>query len=88
MKIWQDIIQIEKVMSAGDKIIVTTNVDNKNIVFIEASTGKESNINYLKTYESKFLQIPTGINTFRSGAEDGEDNLETVIEFCAEFEAV
>lgn len=84
----RDIVQIEKTMSAGDKIVVTTHIDNKNIIYTEAATGNEENINYLKTYESKFLQIPTGINTFRSGSDTGEDNLETVIEFWAEFEAV
>lgn len=40
------------------------------------------------TYGSKYLQIPSGTNTFRSGADSGEDNLETTIEFLPEYEAV
>ena len=74
----RDIIQIEKTMSAGDQIIITTHIDNKNVIYI----------NYLIMYGSKYLQVPSGTNTFRSGADSGEDNLETTIEFLPEYEAV
>lgn len=84
----RNIIQIEKTLSAGDKIIITTHIDNKNVIFINGLTGEEENINYLMMYGSKYLQIPSGINTFRSGADSGEDNLETTIEFLPEYEAV
>ena len=84
----RDIMQIEKVMSAGDKIVITTHIDNKNVIFIDGKTGEEENINYLIMYGSKYLQIPSGKSTFRSGADSGEDNLETTMEFLPEYEAV
>lgn len=82
----RDIIQIEKTMSAGDQIIITTHIDNKNVIYKNAA--EEENINYLIMYGSKYLQVPSGTNTFRSGADSGEDNLETTIEFLPEYEAV
>lgn len=84
----RDIIQIEKTMSAGDQIIITTHIDNKNVIYKNTVTGEEENINYLIMYGSKYLQVPSGTNTFRSGADSGEDNLETTIEFLPEYEAV
>lgn len=84
----RDIIQIEKTMSAGGQIIITTHIDNKNVIYKNAVTGEEENINYLIMYGSKYLQVPSGTNTFRSGADSGEDNLETTIEFLPEYEAV
>lgn len=84
----RDIIQIEKTISAGDQIIITTHIDNKNVIYKNAVTGEEENINYLIMYGSKYLQVPSGTNTFRSGADSGEDNLETTIEFLPEYEAV
>lgn len=84
----RDIIQIEKTMSAGDQIIITTHIDNKNVIYKNAVTGEEENINYLIMYGSKYLQVPSGTNTFRSGADSGEDNLETTIEFLPEYDAV
>lgn len=84
----RNIIQIEKTMSAGDQIIITTHIDNKNVIYKNAVTGEEENINYLIMYGSKYLQVPSGTNTFRSGADSGEDNLETTIEFLPEYEAV
>lgn len=84
----RDIIQIEKTMSAGDQIIITTHIDNKNVIYKNAVIGEEENINYLIMYGSKYLQVPSGTNTFRSGADSGEDNLETTIEFLPEYEAV
>lgn len=84
----RDIIQMEKTMSAGDQIIITTHIDNKNVIYKNAVTGEEENINYLIMYGSKYLQVPSGTNTFRSGADSGEDNLETTIEFLPEYEAV
>ena len=84
----RDIIQIEKTMSVGDQIVITTHIDNKNVIYKNATTGEEENINYLIMYGSKYLQVPSGSNTFRSGADSGEDNLETTIEFLPEYEAV
>ena len=84
----REIIQIEIEMSAGDQIVITTNIDNKNVIYTKAATGEEENINYLMMYGSKYLQVPPGTNTFRSGADSGEDSLETTIEYLPEYEAV
>lgn len=81
-------MKIDKTMEAGDKIIVTTYRQNKNIVYIPASTGIEQNINNLMVYGSKFLQVYHGSNTYRYNADSGEDNLEAVIEYVNEYEAI
>jgi len=81
-------MKVEKIMSAGDKIIINTYRQNKNITYISVSTGVEENINNLMVYGSKFLQIKHGSNTFRYNADDGEENLEAVIEYVNEYEAV
>lgn len=81
-------LKIEKTMNAGDKIIVHTYRQDKNITYIPVSTGIEENINNLMVYGSKFLQIHRGSNTYRYNADDGENNLEAVIEYSNEYEAV
>ncbi len=81
-------MKIEKTMSAGDKIIVNTHRQNKNIIYIPISTGIQENINNLMVYGSKFLQVHHGINTYRYNADSGINNLETVIEYSNEYEAV
>ena len=81
-------LKIEKTMEAGDKIIVNTYRQNKNIIYIPISTGQEENINNLLVYGSKFLQIHHGVNTFRYNADEGESNLEAIIEYYNEYEAV
>ncbi|MCM1052448.1 MAG: phage tail family protein [Ruminococcus sp.] len=75
-------------MNAGDKVIVSTYRENKNIIYIPSATGKEENINNLMVYGSKFLQVHRGINTFRYNADEGADNLEAIIEFYQEYEAI
>lgn len=81
-------IKIEKTMNAGDKIIVNTYRQNKNIIYISSSTHEEENINNLMVYGSKFLQIYSGKNTYRYNADEGVDNLEAVIDYLTEYEAI
>lgn len=81
-------IKIEKIMSAGDKIIVNTYRQNKNIIYIPVNTGIEENINNLMTYGSKLLQVYHGSNTYRYNADEGADNLEAIIEYSNEYEAI
>lgn len=81
-------LKIEKTLKAGDKIIVHTYRQNKNIIFISSSTGIEENINNLMVYGSKFLQIHPGRNTFRYNADENAENLEATIEYYREYEAV
>lgn len=81
-------MKIEKTMQAGDKIIVHTYRENKNIYYVPVSTGIEENINNLMIYGSKFLQVHRGKNTFRYNAEENVDNLEARIEYLTEYEAI
>ena len=81
-------IKIEKTMQAGDKIVITTYRQDKNIIYISESNKREENINNLMTYGSKFLQVHIGKNTFRYNAEANIDNLEATIEYLTEYEAV
>lgn len=81
-------MKIEKTMSAGDKIIVHTYRQNKNILFIPSNTKEEENINNLMVYGSKFLQIHHGENTYRYNADENVSNLEAVIDYLTEYEAV
>lgn len=80
-------IQIKKDMKPGDKIVITTHRNNKNIIYISSNNISE-NINNLKMLDSKFLQVHSGNNTFRHGADANEDNLETTIEYSKEYEAI
>lgn len=81
-------MKIEKTMQAGDKIIVHTYRENKNIYYVSISTGIEENINNLMVYGSKFLQVHHGQNTFRYNADENVDSLEAVIEYLTEYEAI
>lgn len=84
----QEKIQINKQMKVGDKIIITTQRNNKDITFISDETGEIENINYLMEYGGKFLQMHSGINTLRAGAEEGEQKLTTTVTYSKEYEAV
>ncbi len=81
-------IKIEKTMKVGDKIIINTYRQNKNIIYIDASTGLEENINNLMVYGSKFLQVHHGQNTFRYNADENAENLQAVIDYYTEYEAI
>ncbi len=81
-------MKVEKIMQAGDKLIVTTFRQDKNIYYISSSTGIKENINNLMSYGSKFLQVHHGENTFRYNADEGINNLEATIEYYNEYEAI
>lgn len=84
----QEQMLIDTDMKVGDKIVVTTQRNNKTIKFVSSETGKEENINYLMGRESKFLQMHTGRNTLRAGAQSNEENLVTTVTYSIEYEAV
>lgn len=81
-------IQINKTLNVGDKIIVTTYRDNKNILLIPSNNPQIQDINYLMDDDSVFLQVYVGDNTYRAGSETGEDNLETTVEPYTEYEGI
>lgn len=82
----QEELEIEKNMSAGDVITVTTYLNNKNIIL--SSNGEEININNYLKFGTKFLQIHTGSNTFKATAKSGENSLITEIYYLTNYEAV
>lgn len=81
-------MKIKKTMQAGDKIIVYTYRQNKNVIYISSNSEREENINNLMVYGSKFLQIHQGENTYRYNADQNVNNLEAIIEYFTEYEAV
>ena len=80
----QERITIDIEMQAGDEIVITTHRNNKNITL---TTNNIQNINNLMSYGSKFLQMHSGTNTLRAGAEEGETNLETNVYYSKEYGA-
>lgn len=69
----REYFKINKTLSAGEKVVVTTEFQNKRVKFIK---------NGIKTtlhdwdYNSTFLQLDQGDNLFRYDATEGIDNLE------------
>ena len=82
----QEELEIEKSMTAGDVITVTTFINNKNIIL--TSNGEDININNYLKFGTKFLQIHTGSNTFKATAKTGENALVTEIYYLINYEAV
>lgn len=82
----QEELEIEKSMTAGDVITVTTYINNKNIIL--TSNGEDININNYLKFGTKFLQIHTGSNTFKATAKTGENALVTEIYYLINYEAV
>ena len=82
----QEELEIEKSMTAGDVITVTTFINNKNIIL--TSNGEDININNYLKFGTKFLQIHTGSNTFKATAKSGENALVTEIFYLINYEAV
>lgn len=82
----QEELEIEKSMTAGDVITVTTYINNKNIIL--TSNGEDININNYLKFGTKFLQIHTGSNTFKATAKSGGNALVTEIYYLINYEAV
>ena len=82
----QEELEIEKSMTAGDVITVTTYINNKNIIL--TSNGEDININNYLKFGTKFLQIHTGSNTFKATAKTGGNALVTEIYYLINYEAV
>lgn len=73
----REFIKINKVMKAGEKIIVDTNFGNKKII-AELNGVTTNAINYIDL-DSTFLQLDIGDNVFRYNADKNIDNLEVTI---------
>ena len=83
-----ELVKVTKTLQHDDYITVTTHNDNKNVILYTSITNTFTNINYLLTFGSVFMQLKHGKYTIRTGADSGEDKLETTIEYTPEFESV
>lgn len=75
----KEYIKLETTMQAGEKIVITTETNNKAI-WIEKEGEKEEN-NGIMSEESEFLQLQSGLNTIQYEAESGEEYLNISIEY-------
>ncbi len=82
----QEILTIDKDFKYGDKVEITTHINNKNIIL--TSEGKEKNINNYILFGTKFLQLNPGINTFTILANSGFEYLDSEIYYSIYYEAV
>ncbi len=74
------------VLSAGDKIEITTHTNNKHAYLI--SGGVRTDINEYLTEDSEFLQIMSGDNTFGYDADVGVEYLSVSITFKYRYPGV
>lgn len=73
-------------LERGDKIEVSTYINNKNIYFIQA--GEKVRKNNLLNFGSKFLQIHPGNNIFKFDSESGIEDLSLEFYYYKSYEAV
>ena len=64
---------------------ITANSDD---VKSSVSLKEDDDTNLIMKYGSKFLQMHSGDNTLRAGAEEGEESLETKVFYSIEYGAV
>lgn len=67
------------IMSAGDKVIITTGNDNKHI-YLE-SGGVQTNISQYMSDDSTFIQLEKGDNSIAYSADSGVDSIEVSIKY-------
>lgn len=76
-------VKINKTLQAGESIRINTNYGTKTVI---GETGTET-LNYFKYLDinSSFMQLQTGENQFRWGADINENNLEVNIIFSPKY---
>ena len=79
----REFIKINKTVSAGEKIIVSTGSGEKYIKGIVS--GKESNYFKYMDFDSTWLQLHTGKNILKYDADDNVDGLEVLISFLPKY---
>ncbi|MFU0784567.1 phage tail family protein [Clostridium sp.] len=79
----REYIKINKEMTAGERITITTGFGNKRIV--DSLNGVETNAFKYIELGSTFLQLDVGDNLFRYDADTGLDNLECEIYFTPQY---
>lgn len=79
-------IKINEILNVGDSIEITTYPNQKNI-YVEKE-GEKIRKNNALVFGSKFLQIHSGTNIFKSDAERGFNNLIVSIYYYNSYEAI
>lgn len=79
----RETLKINKTMSAGEQIIVSTASGEKHIKGVVNST--EYNYFRYMDFDSTWLQLHPGINTLKYDADDNVDGLEVLISFSPKF---
>lgn len=79
----QEFIKINKTMTAGEIISVSTYFGNKKV--ISTLNGITTNAFNSIDWQSTFLQLHTGDNLFRYNADSGLDNLEVSIYYQQQY---
>lgn len=69
----QEIIKINKMLTAGEKVTIDTVIGEKS-VWVELNGVRKNGFKY-KSYDSSWLQLAIGDNVFRYNAEDGINDL-------------
>ena len=73
-------------MKADDKIIITTAINDKNVLL--ERDGEITNINNYLKIGTKYLQIKPGQNYFKVSAKEGTKNLIVEISYSLSYEAI
>lgn len=79
----QEFIKVNRTMTAGEKIIISTGYNEKRITSI--IDGQSTNIMNHLDLESTFLQLTVGDNLFRYDAEQNLSNLEVNIYYTQRY---
>lgn len=79
----REFIKINKVMSAGEQIIISTGSGEKYIKGIV--NGVEYNYFKYMDFDSTWLQLHTGENTLKYDADNNVDGLEVLISFLPKY---
>ncbi len=86
-KLTGETMKINYTLSANEKIVIKTYIDEKSIVHINQNGNETDIINFL-VFGTKFLQAINGNNRFISSADSGQENLDTSISFYNYYEAI
>ena len=71
---------------AGDRLIITTGVNDKHVRLVR--NGKTTEINEYVTEDSEFIQIDNGNNNIAYSADSGDENLIITIHYKFDYEGV
>lgn len=82
----QELLTLDYDLIIGDEVIITTGINNKNIIL--RRNGIETNLNNYLLFGTKYLQLKPGQNYFKISADDGIEHLVTEIRYYLSYEAI